>query len=259
MKNARFLALLLPLAYLVSLQSCKPDAFCAKGKDAVETRTYDFESFNDIAFSLPGNLFITEDTAFSITATGPADLLDRIDITLTGAELSLSSQKCIASGEGLEFHIQLPRLEQITQSGSGNVFGLNTFHSSSVEIGNSGSGFLDMGFSVNDARIVLTGSGNMDISLNANSLQADLQGSGDLTLKGSVLSQLISVPGSGSLFAYGIPCSTMEITVTGSGDSQVLVSSQLSATLSGSGDVYYKGNPIIISNITGSGQLVNAN
>lgn len=251
--------LLLSLIVLLFLPSCKPDAFCLTGKDGVETRTFDFIDFDDIAFGTGGSLFITEDTAYSITATGPADLLERLEFSHTANELTIESKKCISNESGLEIHIHLPSLEQITLSGNGNVFGLTLFHSSSPEIGNSGSGFLDMAFQAPDARITLTGSGDMDLNIYANSVQCDLQGSGDLTMKGTTLSQIVTVPGSGDFNGYGIPCATMDITVSGSGDSQVEVSSQLNATLSGSGDVYYKGNPVIISSVSGSGQLVDAN
>ena len=49
------------------------------------------------------------------------------------------------------------------------------------------------------------------------------------------------------------------ISISGSGNCEVLVEEILDVSISGSGNVYYKGNPQINVNISGSGGLFNSN
>lgn len=238
---------------------CKKESFCLKGKDPVESRTLTNTNFENIEYALAGNLYITEDTDFSITVTGPGDILDRLEITQSGNSLVIGADKCVSKDAGLDFQIHLPKLERIELSGSGNIFGLSLFHSSSPEISNSGSGFVDIGFQATESRVDLSGSGNIDLNVYGNNVQSTISGSGDLTLKGTTLSQLLSIPGSGNYFGYGIPTNNVEVITSGSGLAQVQVSGQLNVTLSGAGDVYYKGNPVIIASVSGSGQVINDN
>jgi hypothetical protein len=67
------------------------------------------------------------------------------------------------------------------------------------------------------------------------------------------------VSGSGDLKAFNFKTRRTETQISGSGNSEISVSENLTVRISGSGDVAYKGNPKIDSRISGSGRLINAN
>lgn len=85
-------------------------------------------------------------------------------------------------------------------------------------------------------------------------------GAGDFDLSGAPQSVLyIDIIGVGNIRAYNLTVDTCYITTTGVGDCYVMVDNLLNVLISGVGHVYYKGNPSIISNITGVGSIVDDN
>ena len=85
-------------------------------------------------------------------------------------------------------------------------------------------------------------------------------GAGDFDLSGTPQGVLyIDIIGVGNVRAYNLTVDTCYITTTGVGDCYVRVNNLLNVLIAGVGHVYYKGNPSIISNITGVGSIVDDN
>jgi hypothetical protein len=87
-----------------------------------------------------------------------------------------------------------------------------------------------------------------------------LTGVGDFELSGDDQDALIiDLEGVGNVDAFEMRVGTCTITSSGVGNCEVYVLNELTVTISGVGNIYYKGNPVIISSVTGLGQLVNSN
>ena len=144
----------------------------------------------------------------------------------------------------LTIEIELPEISEFGISGAGNIQIVDKFESlTNLNLFNSGSGEI---FS-NDSLIV------------ANFLNTNISGSGNINLKGKVPNQNITVSGSGNYLTFGLESDECVISLPGSGNCEVNVSSTLDVFISGSGSIYYKGDPTINSNITGSGSIINSN
>ena len=90
--------------------------------------------------------------------------------------------------------------------------------------------------------------------------EIELLGVGDFLLSGDKQDELrIDFTGVGNVKAFDMQVGNCYITLTGVGNCEVYVIDELDITITGVGSVYYKGNPVITSNITGIGQLINAN
>lgn len=88
----------------------------------------------------------------------------------------------------------------------------------------------------------------------------ELAGVGDFVLSGTDQDELtINFTGVGNIKAFDMKVGTCYITSTGVGDCEVNVINLLDVTITGIGSVYYKGNPTITSDVTGLGQLIDAN
>lgn len=88
----------------------------------------------------------------------------------------------------------------------------------------------------------------------------ELAGIGDFVLSGTDQDELtINFTGVGNIEAFDLKVDTCYITSSGIGDCEVYVVKLLDVEITGIGKVYYKGSPTITSDITGLGQLIDAN
>ena len=86
-------------------------------------------------------------------------------------------------------------------------------------------------------------------------------GSGNVTVLDPISADQmeISLIGSGGFFGFPLSASTCQVDISGSGNCEITVNTDLDVVIDGSGSVYYKGSPSIHENITGSGRVVSAN
>lgn len=67
------------------------------------------------------------------------------------------------------------------------------------------------------------------------------------------------IMGSGSFYGFELQSRNSYIEIIGSGDCEITTANQMDVDIEGSGSVYYKGSPVIRTEITGSGTIVDAN
>jgi len=86
-------------------------------------------------------------------------------------------------------------------------------------------------------------------------------GSGNVTVADPMtVNQMdISLIGSGGFFGFPLAASQCEVDISGSGNCEITVNTDLDVVIDGSGSVYYKGSPSIHEDITGSGRVEDAN
>lgn len=120
--------------------------------------------------------------------------------------------------------VPVETLEEVSLTGSGDIYASETIRAEDFEI-------------------KITGSGDVTLPLEATNVRARITGSGDITLRGKARDFNCAVTGSGDISAFDLQCETVDATVTGSGDLEVYASRELRAKTPGSGDIKYKGNP----------------
>jgi hypothetical protein len=65
--------------------------------------------------------------------------------------------------------------------------------------------------------------------------------------------------GSGSFRGFNLRANTSLVEIVGSGDCEITSDERLEVIIEGSGNVYYKGSPILQTDITGTGRIMDAN
>ena len=102
----------------------------------------------------------------------------------------------------------------------------------------------------------VSGSGGIELDLKGNNLKTEISGSGNVTLKGYATTNDIMMSGSGSMNAFACELETAKIKMSGSGNSELSVSSTLDAVVLGSGTIKHKGNTKNVSKkVYGSGTV----
>lgn len=179
---------------------------------------------------------------------------DHEEVRLEGKNIDLN--KVITEVKNNELHIYL-------EKGNYRNFDLTVYvtYKNLEELHQSGSGNLKnkSDLSASDFELHLSGSGSAELkSINAETLQVNLSGSGNLFLAGGSAKKLdIHQSGSGNINFIGLQTEDCSISKSGSGNVEISVSQSLEVVSSGSGNIKYKGNPSINKvKFSGSGELV---
>lgn len=233
---------ILVLAVLFTLGSF---SVSAKTFSEVKKETRNVENFNQVALSLPGNLYLTQGSKNEVIIEADEDVLAKIETEVNGTTLNIGFEKWYNyRGTGkINVYITVKEINKLILAGSGDIIAKSAINTERI------------GF-------VISGSGTIIVDdLKANQVKAVISGSGDIKIDGKNNSSELdaTVTGSGDFDSNSIEYKNADLTITGSGTIRAIVIDELDANITGSGRIYYKGKPLIDADITGSGKIKNEN
>lgn len=227
---------------LLLFTACKKGgAFCysPKGENITEVRA--LENFSKIELGMSADLYVSQGADYQVKIESSENIMGIIETKVSGNKLKidLKNNKCLRGNSMVKVFVQLPSLNALSVSGSGQVYVLNQIHTSSLDIDISGSGDVTID------------------SLNAQYISENVSGSGRLYLKSTdtLIQQTINISGSGKIEAFGMPTLETKIKISGSGEGRIHVIDYMDAHISGSGNIFYMGHPTINQHISGSGKV----
>jgi len=103
----------------------------------------------------------------------------------------------------------------------------------------------------------LSGAGNIYSEMAAEEIL--ISGTGRLEFKGQGEKVAVNISGAADINLYEMPVDEAQVRVSGSGNIWLQVEDKLDIAISGAATIYYKGQPVISTNITGIGDVVNKN
>ncbi|NJS15497.1 MAG: DUF2807 domain-containing protein [Sphingopyxis sp.] len=213
----------------------------AEGKSGPDgSRSFAVADFTGIDLAGSDNVVVTRGAKFSVVATGPQKILDKLEIRVEGGKLVVSRKSSMMSWNSdnvATIAVTLPRLDSAEVSGSGQMT-VDTAEGDSVDL-------------------VLSGSGDLDVAnVTTKALDIALAGSGDLTVKsGKADRGDVSLAGSGDIDIAGVTLATADIALAGSGDVTATATATADVSLVGSGDVRLGGGAKCDSSELGSGTV----
>lgn len=254
--------LLLPLLACCLLglwAGCDRDAICVRAQDPVETRSLSLPSFTGIDLRLPATLYLTQDTAFAVSITGPANVLDQLQMDVTDGVWEASLRGCILDAGTIEIAASLPSLHYLRIAGKGDVEGVTPFVVPAASLIISGTGTLDLALVAEEVSATISGAGDIVLQVETPVLTSQINGTGDLVYSGTASTHSCEIRGTGSLEAFPLKTQRTEITVAGAGQAELFASERLSVHITGSGDVRYRGHPQLDLRVEGTGRVIDAN
>lgn len=247
---------------LIFAASCRRDNLpCINGKGSITTVTRTISDFKSVEFQTEGTVYISQGSNFEVKIEAQQNIIDDMQTELNGTELKIYNRHCIRNHDQIKVYITMPSLERVDLSGSGAIIVQSKFESDNMYVNVSGSGDIEIQDSIiaNDVTVHISGSGNIKLLAYCTSFEGKISGSGNITASGSATNELLSVSGSGDLHLFDLLSSVSDVSISGSGNTEINVADNLDVSVSGSGDVYYKGNPTITSHNSGSGNLIHVN
>jgi len=237
----------LPLALAMTVTACSAE-ITSDGKDGkrtveagpTTTQSYDLKGFTGVKVTGPDDVVIRQGDAFAITAKGPKNEIDELEIKLDGDTLSIGRKRSGFTfsnhdGKGLQVEITMPKLSKLPLTGSGSI-DADTVDGDTVEA-------------------VVTGSGDLKVAkLTGKRADLTISGSGDIEIGGGTIGTGdYSVTGSGNIDADGLVADTLDVSITGSGDVEAQATGAADVSILGSGDATISGGGKCTTKALGSG------
>jgi len=199
--------------------------------------------FTSIASGGPFNVHIKINGTESVKVDADADIINEIETVVEDGTLKIKFKDHENWHQNIhkaEIYVTAKSLTGLVNSGSGSMH-------------------VDGTISGENCKVVLSGSGDITTSVRSNSLHTVISGSGSISLNGSADEASIVVTGSGEVNGKDLKTQTLDATITGSGNINVIADKSVSARITGSGNVVYSGNASVVnSRHTGSGRVSKA-
>jgi hypothetical protein len=205
------------------------------------SRTFAVRGFDRVSLRGSDNVIVRVGAAESVTATGPDDVLDKLEVKVVDGELRIGREKKWSMGWSSDrkpavITVTLPRIRAASVAGSGDMR-VDRLQATAFDGSIAGSGNLQIG------------------ALQADSVSLSIAGSGGASVAGQAKSLDISIAGSGDLQAANLRAERAKISIAGSGDVRAFVSGEADVSIVGSGDVELGGNPRCRTSKMGSGEV----
>ena len=240
---------ILPLVLVTGCNGAASESETAAERDdpparvgPIATQSFALKGFTGVEVAGPDDVTIRQGDAFSITARGRQESLDRLEIRLDGAQLKIGRKRegfsfSNRDDDDLDIAITMPRLDAVRLTGSGTI-DADSIDGDAVEA-------------------VLTGSGDLKVTkLTAKRADVTVSGSGDIEIVGGTIEAgELSVTGSGDIDAEGLAAATLEVSVTGSGNVDAQATGKADISILGSGDVTLAGGASCTKRQMGSGTV----
>lgn len=195
--------------------------------------------FNYVSMGISGDLVIRQGTKNEVILQGDEETLDNIETYVSGDKLKIRSESSswFKNIDKIKVYITIKDFKGISVSGSGDVKSEGTLKGTTVDLG-------------------VSGSGDMDIALQATDIDCSISGSGSISLKGKGKTGSLTISGSGRMDATDYEVESINVRISGSGGAYVYATKEIDSRISGSGTIHYKGDPDKLSNhSSGSGRL----
>lgn len=242
---------ILPLALTMTATGCSGADKGADRRDGskggppasvgpITTRDFALTGFTGIDVAGPDDVTVRRGDAFSISARGRQEALDRLEINLDGSTLVVGRKRTgfsfsSSDEDDVDIAITMPRLNAVRLTGSGTI-DADRVDGDAVEA-------------------VVTGSGDLKVAkLTGKRADITVSGSGDIEIGGGTIgSGELSVTGSGDIDADGLVATTLEVSVAGSGNVDAQATGKADIRILGSGDVTLGGGASCSTRQMGSG------
>lgn len=243
--NRNYLFLLI-IGVVLSFSSCEWNDdeglfSCIDGEGDMISDELILDDFTRLKLKIDGDVYLTQGETQKVVVEGQQNIIHALDLDVKDDQWEIELDGCVDDYNSLKFYITMPKISELNISGSGMIYGENTF-------------------TVDYLKLRISGSGDIDIAIDeCTDLDTKISGSGDMKLTGDTENFELKISGSGDFRAFDLKAEDGKVEISGSGDAEVTATDDLEIKISGSGDVYYKGEPDLDVSVSGSGDVIDAN
>lgn len=232
--------ILLATAATLSLAACGGSSAEAPGPTT--QRDYQVGAFDKLEVAGPFDVTVTTGGKPSVHASGPSNLLEKMEVIVEGGVLKIRPEKRNkmfgwnwGSGKAT-VAVTVPMLSEAAIAGSGGI-AIDKISGASFKGGIAGSG---------DLRLAAVDAGAVELSI---------AGSGGVTAAGKAKTVTYEIAGSGDIDAKGLVAETARVSIAGSGNVNANATGSADIEMVGSGNVDVTGGAKCTTDKAGSGEV----
>jgi hypothetical protein len=209
----------------------------ALAEDALVREPREVGPFHSVRFDGHGELEVTVGREFSVVVETTAKAMPSVETEVHGEELRIRRERR-ARRAPLRVEITMPVMASLELHGSADARVLGPLHAPKFAVRIEGSGSASIA------------------ELNVDAFDVDLQGSGRIEAAGAADQLDLETAGSATMQLAKLDAKNASISIEGSGEADLHVSSSLAGTIDGSGEIRLTGSPREMSVRTnGSGRI----
>lgn len=213
-----------------------------KGEGPVVSETRAVGPVESVEVSGTINLILTQGNQPELRVEGQRNVLNVLRTQVVGKQLTIDFDRVrLGKHEPVKVYLTTPALTTLGASSVAQVSSSSAWTGNLLRIETSGA-----------SQVALT-------CEEIGSVFTSISGAGQVTLHGTADEQTVNLSGAGQLHAYDLATRDADITVSGAGDASIRVTKRLNVRISGGSKVRYKGQPLISSQVSGAGKLIDAN
>lgn len=210
-----------------------------RGNGNVITETRDAGTFHNVHISGNTDLYVKQDSVFTIRVVADENLMEYIITDINGTTLDIRQPSGIQlkPSKAIKVYISGPDFKKFEASGACDIFSENKI------IGT------DM------ISIRLSGASDIKMEIESPKVDAESSGAGKITLWGEAKDFRVDGSGSTDIKCFDLLTENTTVDISGAGSAEVFASVKLDVHVSGAADVRYKGSPAISQDISGAGSV----
>ena len=213
-----------------------------KGEGPVVSETRVVGPIESVEVSGTINLILTQGSQPELRVEGQRNVLNVLRTQVVGKQLAIDFDRVrLRKHEPVKVYLTTPTLTALGASATSQATSSSAWTGNQLRIETSGA-----------SHVALT-------CQEMGSVFTTISGAGQVTLHGTATEQTINLSGAGQLQASDLATQDADVTVSGAGAASIRVARRLNARISGGSKVRYKGQPQINSQVSGAGQLIDAN
>lgn len=230
------LILVVIVAFFTTIAGCINGLNFEKGNGKITKQQRTISSFSSIEISGAYEVYLTQDTAPSLSVEADENLLSLIITKVENNTLIIENKENIRGSKPIKVFVNTSEIKNIDISGSVDLKSTDNFKT-------------------NELNIDISGLGNIDLKVELQKLSIDCSGSGNINLSGTADNINAELSGAANIYAYNLTAKTFTLSSSGAGKANLNVTDKLDIETSGASTVNYKGNPNINQRTSGASSI----
>ena len=209
------------------------------GDGNVVNQARNVTGFNSVDVSSALEVFVTQDSTFSVKVEADNNLQEFIEVYKEGEVLHVRQANNINldPSKDIKIYVSAPAFRRFEVSGASGIRTQNRITS---------TGTFELG---------LSGACHGELDVKAPKVAVDLSGASNVSLRGETKDLDIEGSGSSDIKAFELLAENVTVDISGAGNVEVFASAKLSASASGASDIKYKGGATVNSDVSGAGSV----
>lgn len=226
------------------------------GSGEVVADEHDVEGFTRVAVSNAIQLEITRSDEYSVTITGYENLVERMDVGLSGQELTIRLQPGTYFRNNVKAVVTMPGLSGLTVSGASTAAADGFASTGDFRLDVLGASRVQVDIEAGKTTAEISGASRLAGSLQAQDLLLDVSGASQCELTGNAGDTELDISGASRVNLLQLEVQNVDADISGASRVTVNMNGTLNVDLSGASHLQYTGDVDLgMVNISGASTM----